>query len=450
MSPAFGNLTNNPSAAQAFNRFGFGGRPDDAAPADVMGWLSAQITCADQAPSGPSSLQAMAQSHTAESAPLGSALRVSLVAQTVAGYRNEVQSMVTTAVTTKIPFRERLVWFWTNHFAVMANHTSYTLACAGPYVREAIRPNVTGTIAQMLLAAILHPAMLTSLNAPDSTGPNSPRAIGVLKQTGVQLNINENLGRETLELYSLGYNQGYVQADVDALATLLSGMDVGATATAPAAAFYNTQKQQPGNVTLMGTTYPCTQAGLASALQMLGTHPNTYLHLATKLVTHFVSDTPSQADIATICNALASTGGSLPAAHSALLGLQNAWVPLQKLKSPVELMLSALRAAGTTAASMPANIYMVATALGESIWSPDFPDGWSDFAADWNGPAAMMLRTDWAWQFAGTLTAINPAQTVLATVAPFLSAGTSAALSGAGSAQTQFALLFCSPEFQRR
>jgi uncharacterized protein (DUF1800 family) len=185
---------------------------------------------------------------------------------------------------------------------------------------------------------------------------------------------------------------------------------------------------------------------------MLGTHPNTYRHLATKLVTHFVSDSPATADIETVYTALATTGGSLTAAHQAVIGLNNAWVPLQKLRTPADLCIAALRATGAGGADGGINphLFVWPRALGQPIWCPPFPDGWSDLAADWNGPAAMMLRSDWAWSFAGTITGATPAQAVLASLAPVLSARTAAALANAATQQEQFCLLFCSPEFQRR
>jgi uncharacterized protein (DUF1800 family) len=444
-----GNLTNNPIVAQAFTRFGFGGRPDDTIPDNAMDWLSAQLTCPDDAPPGISTRIGLILAFETETAPLGSTRRQHLIAQLFATYQAEVQSILSYAVTTKIPFRERLVWFWANHFAVMVDHGYATRACAGAYVRDAIRPHITGTIADMLQAAILSPAMMTSLNGEDSVGPQSTMAIEADKK-GVFLDINENLARETLELYSLGYNQGYVQADVDALAYLLSGIDVNGNPDKPYGAFYNAAKQQPGSVTLMGTVYPCTLSGLVSALRMLGTHPNTYLHLATELVTHFVSDTPLPADIETVYTAFATTGGSLVAGHQAVIGLKNAWVPMQKLRTPVDLCVAALRATGADAGTINAQLWGWPGALGQPIWHPPFPDGWSDLASDWNGPAAMMLRSDWASWFSGTVTGSTPAQAVLASVAPFLSARTAAALANATSQQEQFTLLFCSPEFQRR
>jgi uncharacterized protein (DUF1800 family) len=123
---------------------------------------------------------------------------------------------------------------------------------------------------------------------------------------------------------------------------------------------------------------------------------------------------------------------------------------LQKFRTPGDLAIGALRAVGADASGMNALMFGWPKALGQAIWCPPFPNGWSDFAADWNGPAAMMLRADWAWWFSGTVSGMTPSQAVLASVAPFLSARTAKALANASSPQEAFMLLFCSPEFQRR
>jgi uncharacterized protein (DUF1800 family) len=353
------------------------------------------------------------------------------------------------AVTTKIPFRERLVWFWSNHFAIMAEQSGGTNALAPIYVRDAIRANMTGTVADMLAATILHPAMIWSLNGDGSYGPLSPIGLNAAKH-GIHLDINENLGRETLELYSVGIGANYTQADVDAMANLLSGATVNYHQGNPLGFMYTTLKQQPGNFTLLGTTFPGTLPGLTSALKMLGTNPNTYMHLATKLVTHFVSDTPTQSDIQKVYEAFVNSGGSLPAAHQAIVGLQNAWIPLQKLRTPAEFMIAVFRASGGTASTIPTNLPACITYLGQKIWSPPFPNGWSDLAADWTCPAAMLMRADWASQTARGITGLTPAQAAAASVAPFLSTRTQTLISAAKTTQEQFTLLFCSSEFQRR
>ncbi len=293
-------LGSNIAAAQAFTRFGLGGRPDDAIPSDPVGWLRAQLAAPDPTPVAgmPTAAYGLALMNTMVSATPGTSARNNAIAAILALFQNEAQAYLTNAVVTPAPFRERLVWFWANHFAVMASPYLVSVT-AGAYIRDAIRPHVTGTFADMLQAVMSHPAMITSLNNQQSVGPLSHRAVALVKSGGPQLNINENLGRETLELYTLGVQAGYTQADVDAMAYLLTGWMVEAT-TPPQGFYYDWKSAQPGNQTLMGNTYPGTQTGCVAALQWLATHPYTYQHLATKLVTHFVSDTPAASDIATV------------------------------------------------------------------------------------------------------------------------------------------------------
>ena len=447
------DLSNNPIVAQAYTRFGLGGRPDDTIPADPVAWLTAQITGHDTAPVAglPTLQQNLTDLYAGMRAPAGSALQDKFFAAMWANFKTDVDAALGVAVTTNMPFRERLVWFWSNHFAIMAL-SDIVVASAGPYLRDAIRPNITGTIAQMLQAAVTHPAMFCGLDADMSVGPQSIQAIAAAKNGGYQ-SFNENLGREILELYTVGLDAGYTQADVDALSFLLTGGTINNALGTQLGYIYNPRKQQPGNFMLLGTIFPGSQAGMMNALQMLGTHPATYQHLATKLVTHFVSDTPQPSDIAIVANAFASTGGSLPAAHAAVVGLQSAWVPLQKLRTPLEFVIAALRAVNATPATLaalPKPVREVLYSMSQPLWQPQFPNGYSDLAADWIGPQPMLMRADWANSLAGSVAGITPAQAASASVAPLLSQRTASFLAGISPAEEQFALLFCSPEFQRR
>ncbi len=437
-----GNLTGQPLVAHAFSRFGFGGRPDDTIPADAVQWLTAQITGRDPAPASlaPSALWGLSQ----VGLPIGPALR----AHVYSVFEVSVQNILTYAVTTTTPFRERLVWFWANNLAVMAS-TVPTVCLAAQYVRDAIRPNVTGTYSQMLQAAILHPAMVYSLNAVDSIGPQSPTGLR-LRQHGVAADINENLAREALELYSVGLAEGYTQADVDALACLLSGVNVKVSGTGPLGTFHDSTKQQPGNQVLLGRSFPGTQAGLLAALDMLGTHPATYQQIATKLVAHFVSDNPDPADVTAVYNALAGSGGSLPAAYNAVIALPNAWIPLQKLRTPADYVFAILRAANTTAANMPTALGNLLNMLGQPIWQPPFPNGWPDTAGGWLGVQAMLLRGEWANAFGASLSGVTYAEIAQSSLGPLLSSATDAFLQTIPTVQEQLGLFFCCSEFQRR
>ena len=122
-------------------------------------------------------------------------------------FLDELSARYAHGFTTERPFAERLVWFWSNHFVVSAmNPRATTLVCA--FEREAIRPHITGTFEDMTLAAMSHPAMLLYLDNAQSIGPDSLAG----KFTGK--GRNENLGRELMELYTLGVDGGYTQADV--------------------------------------------------------------------------------------------------------------------------------------------------------------------------------------------------------------------------------------------
>ena len=88
-------------------------------------------------------------------------------------YRADSRALLDHALTTGTPFRERLVWFWANHFTVSIR-SGMIASLVGAYVRDAIRPHVTGRFADMLLAVMRHPAMLLYLDNAGSAGPNSP------------------------------------------------------------------------------------------------------------------------------------------------------------------------------------------------------------------------------------------------------------------------------------
>lgn len=442
-------LGTNGAAAQAFTRFGLGGRPDDALPGDPVAWLLDQVTAPDPTPVAgkPSLSQCMALIGQFRVGPAGSNANTVAKQQITQLFAQEGQDLLANAVLTQAPFRERLVWFWANHFAIMAKALGVE-ATAGSFVRDAIRPHVTGNFSDMLLAVMQHPAMLFSLDNTTSAGPLSPMGQAHLKHALPPVNINENLGRETLELYTVGIDANYAQADVDAMAYLLTGWTVSFQ-PATLGFYYDAAMAQSGSQTLLGTSYPNTQAGCTSALAALAANPYTYQHLATKLVTHFVSDTPSQSDISTIYNVLASTGGNLGAAAKALVMLPSAWTPLSKLRTPQELVVAALRAAGTTGAAMP-NLPGIMNKLNQPTWKPPFPNGWSDYAADWTGPDPMALRADCLSALCRAMPSVTPAAVASCALGPLLSSNTAAVVGGSGSVHDQLTVLFCSPEFQRR
>ncbi len=166
-------------------------------------------------------------------------------------YRNEVAARYEVAQKAECGFAERLVWFWSNHFAVASGKGARLRVTAGAFEREAIRPHVFGRFADMLLAVEQHPSMIMFLDNYLSIGPNSPA--GSQRGRG----LNENLAREILELHTLGVEGGYSQADVQALAKILTGWTVGEKRDASRGTFrFNPQRHEPGAHKVLTRIYP--------------------------------------------------------------------------------------------------------------------------------------------------------------------------------------------------
>jgi uncharacterized protein (DUF1800 family) len=147
---------------------------------------------------------------------------------------------------------ERLVAFWSNHFAVSVNKGNTVRTFAGLLEREAIRPHVHGRFADMLLAVETHPAMIFFLDQQQSLGPNS-RA-GARRGRG----LNENLAREIMELHTLGVAGGYTQADVTALAHIITGWTLAppnGQEGIPGTFRFNANMHEPGEHLLLGKRY---------------------------------------------------------------------------------------------------------------------------------------------------------------------------------------------------
>ena len=427
------------SVAHAFNRFGLGGRPDDVIPNDPIAWLTNQLAGTDPlAYAAPNTPLCLGSVNAIQTAPPHSAQQTAAVAALSKRFQGEQQQSLINAVSTTTPFRERLVRFWANHFAILGKSGWTTLATSGSFIREAIRPFVTGTFQNMLLAVMQHPAMLASLNNDVSIGPQSQRA---LAQGG---GFNENLGREILELFTLG-SGNYTQADVDALAFMLTGWTV--STTPPTQGFViSADLHQPGQQTLLGTTYSGSVFDAYQAIGALGVNPTAYAHIAAKLVGHFVNDTPAPNDVATVTAALVNNGGSLTAAYNAIIGLSNAWIPQTKLRTPQDFTIAAWR----SLAASPGTAVTDVQTLGQAVWQPPFPCGWSDKGADWASPAQMSLRTDWINALCTHFPAAVPAAVTNTSLGALISSATTAMLARVTATHDKLTILFCSPEFQRR
>ena len=471
------------AAAIAANRFGLGARPGELARiSDARDWLRDQLGGKPPVVSG-AGLEPSAttlgrlldlreeaaearrerrndakpdEEKVKQAVKIGAVYRPAYLAESVARFSH--------AVATDRPFLERLTQFWTNHFAVSVDKVA-VLGLAGAMEREAIRPRVTGTFADLLVAVEQHPAMLLYLDNATSIGPNSKAARFVGRRgKGRKADINENLAREILELHTLGVNGGYTQRDVTTFAQAISGWSIGGQENGrrfaklgfdngtPGEFFFREPFHEPGAKTLLGKSY--SRDGLRQGeaiLRDLAVHPATARHVSFKLARHFIADDPPQAVVDRLTKVWLDSRGNLSKVCGALIDAPEAWVaPLSKFKTPSDYIHSAYRAFDIPVRDGRRAVQPFET-LGQRSLSPGSPAGWPDTSADWDGPSALLKRIAWADLVAQRLgNGRNARDLAPQLLGSTLTGETATAIARAESGAQALTLLLASPEFMRR
>jgi len=456
-------------------RFGLGARPGDlsAAGGDPRGWLLAQtrgeVTRVGDTPLAKSAdifvgvlaarEQRQEMRRAAANEPDGvvkadlNVLREAYMPH----YRAQVLARACSAALTTRPFAERLVHFWSNHFAVSADKGAI-YGVAGTLENEAIRPNVNGRFIDLLTAVEQHPAMIAFLDNQYSVGAESDAALfAARRQTARQFGINENLAREILELHTLGVNGGYTQADVTSFAQIITGWSIGGgkgrLAGGETGRFYfRANLHQPGPKVFMGKTY--AQEGQHQGEAVLADLANqraTARFIATKLARHFIADDPPSAAVERISQAFLRSGGDLPHVYAALIESPEAWNPEPcKFKTPEDFVFSTLRAFNVAPRS-PEEVVRSFELLGQRQFTPGSPAGWADTAKNWDGSDSLMHRVVWASRVAERYDqGIDPLELAVSTLGGYARPETLTALRRAATGSQAVALLLMSPEFQRR
>jgi len=351
------------------------------------------------------------------------------------------------------PFRERLVWFWRNHFTVSGKSSPVHRLFIEEYVDSAIRPHVGGRFVDMLIAAETHPAMLFYLDQDASIGPNSP----VGRRTGKGL--NENLAREILELHTMGVGAPYSQDDVREFAELLTGLGIdprGRTA-------FRRRRAEPGAEVVLGRRYgaPDGPEAIRSALVDIAHHPATARHLARKIAAHFIADTPPADLVEEMADAYLAGDTALVPVYRVLLDHPSArTLPGAKAKPPFDFIVSALRALGldrkALAAMSPGKLRRLFVAplsvMGQPWHRPTGPDGWPDSVDAWITPQGLAGRIQWAMSAPAALSPTLPPPAAFGerALGRLLRDDTRAALAQAPTSWEGVGIALAAPEFQTR
>ncbi|MBV8472807.1 MAG: DUF1800 family protein [Hyphomicrobiales bacterium] len=363
-------------------------------------------------------------------------------------FRADAAARLKQACAAPVGYVERLTAFWSNHFCVSVAKSEIGRAAAGAFEREAIRPHVLGRFADMLAAVEHHPVMLNFLDNAQSVGPDSKA--GQRRQAG----LNENLGREILELHTLGVGSGYTQGDVTELARILTGWTIvgrEGKLGEPGTFVFNANAHEPGPAKLLGRTYAQEDVAQGeAALADLAREPATAHHVAFKLVRHFVADSPDAALVGRLAEVFRRTDGDLGALARALALDPEAWrAPPTKVRNPWAFTVAVYRAFGRDP-NDPGPALGALNQLGMPLWQPAGPNGFTDVGADWASPEGMKTRVELAAQFARQVkNAPKPPELLEQLLGPAASPATREAVARAESQAQAYALLVLSPEFQK-
>ncbi|HEX7348962.1 MAG TPA: DUF1800 domain-containing protein [Rhodanobacteraceae bacterium] len=477
----------------AVNRFGLGAKPGELAAArDPREWLLAQVTRGlddGNAFSGlPTSLdylrdatalqgerRTIKRQYTSDTAAKTDGAGAAALKAALKPYRArqrqewfaEAAARFQVATVTSTPFVERLVRFWSNRFAVSIDKGPARMLAA-PMEREAIRPHVTGRFADMLLAAETHPAMLLYLDNVRSVGPDSRLGQRIAQRLARKGNqdegkaggLNENLGRESMELHTVGVHGGYTQADVTEFSRALTGWSIPfardfANGRQPSSAFmFRANAHEPGVRHVLGRAFAAGGFEQGKAiLEFLARQPATAQHLSLKLAQHLVSDQPPPALVARMAKSYLDHDTDLAAVYRTLVTSPEAWGPqARKFRTPQDFVTAALRAGQIDVGAKPQPFLALLAHLGQPPFDARSPAGYSDNSAEWIDPDALWKRVQAAEALSARINAGGPQPLALAAgiLGPRLDPDTAESIRRAESTRAAQALLLACPAFQWR
>ncbi len=310
--------------------------------------------------------------------------------------------------------------FWFNHFNVFINKGADRFLVTS-YERDAIRPHVLGKFEDLLVATAKSPAMLFYLDNWLSIGPHSEAAIGpppedrgrprrgraipkhppqgrIKGKPGKSSGLNENYGRELMELHTLSVNGGYSQADVTEVAKVFTGWTIDQPNKGGGFKF-EPKMHEPGDKIVLG--HRIKQKGEKEGLEvlhLLARNPQTAHFISQKLAMRFVSDDPPAALVDRMTKTFLKKNGDIREVLRTMFNSPEFWAPetyRAKVKTPFEFVVSAVRASG---AQVDDARQLVGTLnnMGMPLYGMIPPTGYSMKAETWVNSSALLARMNFA------------------------------------------------------
>jgi uncharacterized protein (DUF1800 family) len=329
---------------------------------------------------------------------------------------------VTRAIYSQRQLQQVMDDFWFNHFNVYAAKGDDKWLLTS-YEREVIQPHALGKFKDLLTATAKSPAMLFYLDNYLSADPRAAQRLAMERAMRQQMRnrrfggpppnaqaakknergLNENYGRELMELHTLGVDGGYTQKDVTEVARCFTGWTIDKPRQNANFKFDDRLHDSDPKFVMGKKIHAGGMKDGEQVIDLLAHHPNTAKFISTKLARRFVSDTPPPALVARMAQTFQSTDGDIRAVLKTMIWSPEFWsreTYRAKIKTPFELVVSTARAMGTDV-DTPMPLVQWVGRIGEPLYQCQPPTGYSDKADAWVNTGALLNRLNYSLALAG-------------------------------------------------
>ena len=312
--------------------------------------------------------------------------------------------------------------FWLNHFNVFAGKGEVKWYLTS-YERDVIQPHALGKFKDLVNATAKSPAMLFYLDNYLSADPKAAQRLAAQramrqmprggrrpsvpanpqKSKKQERGLNENYGRELMELHTLGVDGGYTQKDVTEVARCFTGWSIEKPREIAVFKFDEKLHDPDVKVVLGKKIHSGGMKDGEQVIELLSKNPNTAKFISTKLARRFVSDNPPPALVARMAKTFHKSDGDIREVMRTMIYSPEFWsrqAYRAKVKTPYELVASSVRALGTDV-DTPMPLVQWVARIGEPLYQCQPPTGYSDKAETWVNTGALLSRLNFSLALAG-------------------------------------------------